>query len=89
MAARQLGIAEVPVMVARGRSEAQKRGYAFADNELALNAGWDEELLRVELADLRGMGTDLSLIGFGEDEVAALWRQTEGFRNGPSGVNPH
>ena len=56
MAARKLGIAEVPVMVARGWSEAQKRAYVLADNKLALNAGWDEELLRVELADLRGDG---------------------------------
>ena len=72
MAARKLGIAEVPVMVARGWSEAQKRAYVLADNKLALNAGWDEELLRVELADLRGMGADLSLIGFGEDELASL-----------------
>ncbi len=79
LAARQLGIAEVPAVVARGWSEAQKRAYAVADNKLALNAGWDEELLRVELADLRGMGADLSLIGFGEDEVAALLAdRTEG-----------
>src|SRR5215213_8771673 len=72
LAARQLGIAEVPVMIARGWSEAQKRAYVLADNKLALNAGWDEELLRVELSDLRGLGADLSLIGFGEDELAAL-----------------
>ena len=72
MAARQLGITEVPVVVARGWSEAQKRAYILADNKLALNAGWDEALLRVELADLQGMGTDLSLIGFGEDELASL-----------------
>jgi DNA modification methylase len=72
MAARKLGIADVPVMVARGWSEAQKRAYIIADNKLALNAGWDDDLLRVELSDLRGMGTDLSLIGFGEDEIAAL-----------------
>ena len=65
MAARKLGITEVPVMVARGWSEAQKRAYVLADNKLALNAGWDEELLRVELSDLRGMGADLSLTGFG------------------------
>jgi DNA modification methylase len=72
LAARKLGIAEVPVMVARGWSEAQKRAYVLADNKLALNAGWDEELLRVELSDLRDLGTDLSLIGFGEDELASL-----------------
>src|SRR3954466_5377560 len=72
MAARKLGIAEVPVMVAHGWSEAQKRAYILADNKLALNAGWDDDLLRVELSDLRGMGTNLSLIGFGEDELASL-----------------
>src|ERR671912_2499154 len=72
MAARKLGITEVPVVVARGWSEAQKRAYVLADNALALNAGWDEELLRVELSDLRGMGTDLSLIGIGDDELAWL-----------------
>src|SRR3954452_13220821 len=72
LAARKLGIAEVPVMIARGWSEAQKRAYILADNKLALNAGWDEELLRVELSDLRGLGVDLSLTGFGEDEIAAL-----------------
>src|SRR3954447_14085803 len=72
LAARKLGLPEVPVMVATGWSEATKRAYILADNKLALNAGWDEELLRVELSDLRGMGADLSLIGFGEDELAAL-----------------
>ncbi len=73
LAARKLGLAEVPVMVARGWSEAQKRAYVLADNKLALNAGWDEDLLRVELADLREIGADLELIGFGEDELAALF----------------
>ena len=72
MAARKLGIAEVPVVVARGWSEAQKRAYVLADNKLALNAGCDEALLRVELSDLRDMGAELSLIGFGEDELASL-----------------
>ena len=72
MAVRRLDIAEVPVVVARGWSEAQKRAYMLADNKLALNAGWDEALLRVELSDLRGLGADLSLIGFGGDELASL-----------------
>jgi ParB-like chromosome segregation protein Spo0J len=72
MAARKLGIAEVPVMVAHGWSEAQKRAYVLADNKLAANAGWDEDLLRVELSDLRGMGADMSLIGFSDDELASL-----------------
>ena len=57
--AHRLGLTEVPVMVARGWSEAKKRAYILADNKLALNAGWDPELLRLELADLRDMGQDL------------------------------
>jgi len=73
LAARKLGLAEVPVMVARGWSEGQKRAYVLADNRLALNAGWDVELLRVELTDLRSIGADLGLIGFGDDELAELF----------------
>ncbi len=72
LAARQLGLTEIPVMVARGWSEAQKRAYTLADNKLALNAGWDVELLRVELTDLKAMGADLGLVGFGDDELAGL-----------------
>src|SRR3954464_4642165 len=73
LAARKLGLPEVPVMVATGWSEAQKRAYVLADNKLALNAGWDEDLLRLELSDLREIGADLELIGFGGDELAALF----------------
>ena len=72
LAARKLGLAEVPVMVARGWSEAQKRAYVLADNKLALNAGWDDGLLKVELADLQSMGAILQLIGFDDDELAEL-----------------
>jgi DNA modification methylase len=72
LAAYKLGIADVPVMVATGWSEAQKRSYILADNKLALNAGWDESLLRIELSDLRDLGADLALIGFSADELAAL-----------------
>lgn len=61
-----------PVMVARGWSEAQKRSYVLADNKLALNAGWNEKQLAIELADLADMGADLSLIGFADDEMLAL-----------------
>ena len=52
LAAKKLGIAEVPVMVAAGWTEAQRRAYVLADNRLALDAGWDENLLRSELVDL-------------------------------------
>jgi ParB-like chromosome segregation protein Spo0J len=72
LAARKLGLAEVPVMVARGWSEAQRRAYALADNRLALDAGWDDDLLRIELGDLRGVGFDLGLTGFDDLEVGNL-----------------
>ncbi|MGE0854115.1 MAG: site-specific DNA-methyltransferase [Geminicoccaceae bacterium] len=78
LAAQLLGIAEVPVMVATGWSEAQKRAYVIADNKLALNAGWDAELLPVELGDLKAMGFDLSLTGFGELELGKLLLDAEG-----------
>ena len=78
LAAQRLGIAEVPVMVAAGWSEAQKRAYVIADNKLALNAGWDSELLPIELGDLKGMGFDLTLTGFGELELGKLLLGTDG-----------
>jgi DNA modification methylase len=78
LAARLLGLAEVPVVVARGWSEQKKRAYMLADNKLALNAGWDEALLRLELADLREMGADLNLIGFEAGELAALFADKHG-----------
>lgn len=72
MAAERLGITEVPVMVASGWSEAQKRAYVLADNKLALNAGWDEELLGLELGEIGEAGFDVGLIGFSDAELAAL-----------------
>ena len=56
-------------MVAAGWSEAQKRAYAIADNKLALNAGWDEELLALELGELQELGFDLDLTGFSDAEI--------------------
>lgn len=72
MAARKLGLASLPVMVAAGWSEAQKRAYVIADNKLALNAGWDEEMLALELAELDGLGFDVELTGFSDEEIKAL-----------------
>jgi hypothetical protein len=69
LAARQLAIEEVPVMVARGWTEAQRRAYVIADNKLAENGAWDEELLGFELDELREMEFDLPLIGFTRDEL--------------------
>lgn len=62
----------VPVVDCTGWSPAQRRAYILADNKLALNAGWDEELLRVELADLTADGFDIDLIGFSDAELGEL-----------------
>lgn len=64
LAARVLGMAEVPTIVLGHLTDAQRRAYVIADNKLALNGGWDEELLRLELADLDAAGFDISLTGF-------------------------
>jgi DNA modification methylase len=72
LAARKLGLERVPVIELAQMSEAQRRAYVLADNQLALNAGWDEALLRLELADLSDLGFDLGLIGFGEGELERL-----------------
>lgn len=71
-AARKLKMTEVPVVIASGWSDAQKRAYVIADNKLALNAGWDNELLALELTELQGLGFGMDLIGFSKDEIAAL-----------------
>jgi len=72
LAARQLGIDPVPCIALDHLSEAQRRALTLADNKLALNAGWDQELLQLELTDLGGLGIDLGLTGFSADELAAL-----------------
>ena len=72
MAARQLGMSEVPVILLEHLSEAQRRALVIADNQLALNSGWDEELLRIELAMLQEEQYDLNIIGFDDDELARL-----------------
>jgi DNA modification methylase len=72
LGARKLRIAEVPVMVAAGWTPAQRRAYALADNKLGLNAGWDQELLGLEIGELEVLGFDLDLTGFSETERLAL-----------------
>lgn len=66
-AARLLKMTEVPVVIASGWSDAQKRAYVIADNKLALNAGWDDDLLKIELAELKNQEFDLTLLGWGDD----------------------
>lgn len=72
MAAKKVGMDEVPVIELSGLSEAQKKAYVIADNKLALNSGWDEDLLALELSELKDLDFDLSLIGFDDEELDAL-----------------
>jgi len=72
LAARKLGQADVPCIELGHLTPAQKRAYVLADNKIALNAGWDDDLLRVELGELGADGFDLGLVGFSAEEVAAL-----------------
>jgi DNA modification methylase len=81
-AARKLGMTEVPVIVLDGLSETKRRALVLADNRLALNAGWDEEMLRVEMAALDEAGFNLELVGFTDDEIAGLLRDPEEVRAG-------
>ncbi len=77
LAARRVGLAEVPVIILDHLTETQKRAYILADNKLALNAGWDDELLAKELAALEADGFDRSLTGFSDEELAALLQATQ------------
>ena len=72
LAAQKLEMTEVPVMVAKGWSDAKKRAYIIADNKLAQNADWDNEMLALELGELGDLGFDLDLTGFAADEIADL-----------------
>jgi DNA modification methylase len=72
MAARQLGLIEVPTIELSHLTPTQRRAYVLADNGLALSAGWDNEMLRLELGELNSEGFDLALTGFGEDELAGF-----------------
>jgi hypothetical protein len=79
MAAKKLGLTELPCIEASHLTEAQKRAYVIADNRLALDAGWDNDLLKIELQDLNSEGFDLSLTGFDLSEISAFLEEpTEG-----------
>ena len=77
LAARKLGMTEVPVIVLDHLSETQRRALVIADNRLAMNAGWDEEMLRVELESLQVDGFDLDIVGFSDEEIEALLQEPE------------
>jgi hypothetical protein len=82
-AARAAGLAEVPTITLAGLSAAQKRALAIMDNKLALNAGWDDELLRLELGELGLEGFDLGLIGFSDLELKDILDDVIELRNLP------
>ena len=74
LAAKEEGIAEVPCVFADHLTQAQKKAYILADNRMAMDAGWDEELLRVEIEALQAETFDLSLTGFDEKELSDLFK---------------
>ena len=77
LAARKLGMTDVPVIVLDHLTESQHRALVLADNRLALNAGWDEEMLRVEMTALDVDGFNLELVGFTDDEIETLLRDPD------------
>lgn len=72
LAARSLGHKDVPVVIASGWSETKKRAYVIADNKLALNAGWDNDMLKAEIDELIESGYGMDLIGFDSDDLEKL-----------------
>lgn len=72
MAAQKLSIDKLPTITLDGLTESQKKAYIIADNQLALNAGWDMEILKLELATLTELDFDLDLLGFEDDFLAML-----------------
>ena len=73
MAAQKLGLSDLPVIEASHLTDAQRRAYVIADNRIALDSGWDNELLKVELQDLDSQGFDLKLTGFELGEMASMF----------------
>lgn len=90
LAARALGMTEVPVHVARGLSPAQVKAYRLADNRVAQEAEWDMEALRVEIGELSALDFDLGLTGFDDEELSALLSPAQGLQPGvdPDDVPP-
>ena len=82
MAAQRLGYTSVPTITLNGLTDAQKRAYVIADNKLALNAGWDDEMLAVEMESLIDEGFDLSLTGFEADEIDSLLAEASKVQEG-------
>ena len=88
LAAAKVEMAEVPVIVLAGLTPAQRRALTVADNKLALNAGWDDALLRSELGELKAEGFDLTLTGFSDLELGALFAASTAGLTDPDAVPP-
>ena len=73
MAAKEEGYTEVPCVFVDDMTEAQKKAYILADNRMAMDAGWDEDLLKIEMEALQGLDFDLALTGFDEKELTSLF----------------
>lgn len=86
MAARSMGLVDVPTMVAVGWTAEQKRAYLLADNKLGLNSGWDDDVLRAELGELKIGGFDLGKIGFSGDELSVIFDPGAGFMEPKTGA---
>lgn len=76
-AAQKLGLEKIPCIKEEHLTEAQKKAYIIADNKLALNAGWDNELLSIELSELQGLDFDLDILGFDDKELSQLFDDKE------------
>ena len=81
LAAKKLGLLELPAIEASHLTDAQRRAYIIADNRLALDAGWDDELLRVEFEDLAEAGFNLELTGFTESDLVSIYLNKEEGKN--------
>lgn len=77
LAAQRLGMVQVPCLRLSGLTADQKRAYVIADNKLALNAGWNNELLAMELSELSAGGYDIGIVGFNQDELVGLMGEEE------------
>lgn len=93
LAALLLGMATVPTLTIPGLSDAQRRALVLADNKLALNAGWDDAILKAELSELQGEGFDLGLLGWSDEELAELFHVEPGTADpdavGDAPADPH
>lgn len=87
VAAQEEGLKEVPCVLVDYLTEVQKKAYILADNRMAMDAGWDEELLRLEIEELQGMDFDVSLTGFRDDEISDLFSFKDDGPDDPEGNN--